>query len=146
MDYQSWRCKHDMSLFCPEEGCSKKFGCLRDLGWSSGQALQREWLGYTPDTRSQKMQDIPLKVWVMVPEPQRERHGIDATSPPFGVITSIRSNNQSIAMIDEACKMIGGGMSRAAFIRLSAERVAKAIVDYRDDYMKKVEEMRQTDD
>jgi hypothetical protein len=35
----SWHCIHetdDRKLFCPPEGCSKSFGCAREVGWQPG--------------------------------------------------------------------------------------------------------------
>ncbi len=37
LDFESWRCKHDINIFCPPEGCPKEFGCARDKGWEPGQ-------------------------------------------------------------------------------------------------------------
>ena len=40
-DYEAWRCKHDDSLFCPDEGCPKWHGCARDKGWKPGDPTPR---------------------------------------------------------------------------------------------------------
>ena len=51
MDYQSWRCCHDDSKFCPPEGCPKYlpgnrvYGCARDHGWEPGQPSPPECQG-----------------------------------------------------------------------------------------------------
>jgi hypothetical protein len=42
MDFESWRCMHDETLFCPPEGCSKRDGCARDKGWHPAMT-QSNW-------------------------------------------------------------------------------------------------------
>ena len=49
MDFQSWRCMHDMKLFCPPEGCPKHLGCVRDRGWKSGDPTPRAYQGYADE-------------------------------------------------------------------------------------------------
>lgn len=36
-DFTAWRCKNDDSKFCPDEGCPKHFGCVREKGWKPGE-------------------------------------------------------------------------------------------------------------
>ena len=45
LDFEAWRCKHDMSLFCPDEGCPKLLGCARDRGWKSGEPTPPAYRG-----------------------------------------------------------------------------------------------------
>lgn len=47
MDYQAWRCCHDDSKMCPDEGCSKADGCARDDKWL---IIKRD-LYYRPEAR-----------------------------------------------------------------------------------------------
>lgn len=37
MDYQAWRCKNNISQFCPPEGCSANYGCAIEKGWDDSQ-------------------------------------------------------------------------------------------------------------
>lgn len=58
MDYQSWRCAHDETKFCPPEGCPKvarnadggwvDYGCAREKGWRFGDDSPRECQGLLP--------------------------------------------------------------------------------------------------
>lgn len=43
LDFGSWRCSHDMSLFCLPEGCTKHLGCARDKGWKTGEPTPSEY-------------------------------------------------------------------------------------------------------
>lgn len=51
MDYEAWRCTHDMEKFCPPEGCPKTgpggvaYGCARDHGWKPGDPSPAACLG-----------------------------------------------------------------------------------------------------
>ena len=50
LDYESWRCTHDMTLFCPPEGCPASYGCARDKGWEPTQPspFESEAAAYGP--------------------------------------------------------------------------------------------------
>ncbi len=36
MDFEAWRCKHDDTKFCPEEGCAEAQGCARERRTDTG--------------------------------------------------------------------------------------------------------------
>jgi hypothetical protein len=45
MDFEAWRCCHDDSKFCPDEGCPKHLGCARDRGWKRGDPTPDAYKG-----------------------------------------------------------------------------------------------------
>ena len=65
MDFESWRCSHNMALFCPPEGCSKTFGCARDRGWKPGDPTPEGCDGITRGTPTPAAEPHKRPAWAI---------------------------------------------------------------------------------
>ena len=83
---------------------------------------------------------IPLTVLVTVPVNIPELRGRHATTPPHGVVTSIRIQQSAIDEIDLATNRINPSMSRSLFIRLAVTSMAQAINAHYDELRRRSEE------
>lgn len=82
------------------------------------------------------MEEVPLRVSIVVPSNIPELRGRHATTPPHGCMTTFRAPWEVVDEIDRARKLIDPSMSRGLFVRLAAQRVAEAINRHNDSYLK----------
>lgn len=84
---------------------------------------------------------VPKTVVVAVPVNIPELRGRHATTPPHGVVTSIRMPKETQAEIDAAISFIDPAMSRGLFLRLVALNTARAINEYHAELRRRAEEL-----
>jgi hypothetical protein len=76
------------------------------------------------------MDIVPKTVVVAVPVNIPELRGRHATTPPHGVVTTIRMPKETLQEVDLAISHVDPAMSRGLYIRLVALNVARAINEY----------------
>lgn len=84
------------------------------------------------------MEELPLRVTIIIPTDAPELRGRYSTSPPYGFLVSSRMPHAVIEAIDKARALIDPNMSRSLFIRLSSAKVAEAIVEHHHEYLRNV--------
>jgi hypothetical protein len=80
------------------------------------------------------MFDFPVHVRITIPTRIERRRGRDSTVLPFGMVTSIRTTEEELSMIDRARRITGFDISRGGFIRVAAYRVAQEICNHHDKH------------
>ena len=82
------------------------------------------------------MDDVPLQVTIPVPAKAENLNGRYSTAFPYGTIVSLRLPHAALQAIERARKLSDPGISRALFMRMAAVRVAEAINDHHDTYLR----------
>lgn len=84
---------------------------------------------------------IPKTVVVTVPVNIPELRGRHATTPPHGVVSSFRAPIATMQAVDLAISRIDSSMSRALFLRLAVENVARAFNEHYDEIQRRAKEL-----
>lgn len=84
---------------------------------------------------------VPKSVSITVPVNRPELRGRHATTPPHGVVLTIRTPVSTMAEVDMAISHIDPTMSRGLFIRLVIASAARSINTAYDNVRRQAEEI-----
>lgn len=87
------------------------------------------------------MDEIPLRITIVTPTVVRDGKGIEATTPPHGIVTTIRMPKFMSEEIDRAIAAIDPTLTKALFFRLVSYRAALEINKYVDGNLALVKEL-----
>jgi hypothetical protein len=92
------------------------------------------------------MDDVPLHVTILIPSSVARLRGRFSTTFPYGALMSVRLPHAAIEAIDRARKLADPDLSRSLFIRMAAVRMAEAIIEHHDAYLRTTSNERDRDD